>query len=127
MTKQTKKINHLARQNQDKSGRIRNAGATKKIAFLRAERGVHIRLDFDFLIPYVAWSMSTASPHSLRPLLRRGSCALRTAGFCFFRTPPRSQFGSPLPKMQPLPWEQCASLSFAPCAPTERGGNGVTQ
>ena len=68
----------------------------------------------------------TVFPPFSRAPLRRHSCALRTAGFCFFRTPPPKQVRGPFPKMQPLPWEQRASLSSAPCAPRERGRNGVT-
>ena len=49
------------------------------------------------------------------------SCARRTAGFCFFRTPPPRQVWVPFPKMQPWPWEQRALRSSARVCPERTG------
>ena len=58
-------------------------------------------------------------PLSQAPL-RRCSCALRTAGFCFSRTPPPWRAWVPFQKMQPLPWEQRASRPPG-CVPRDTG------
>ena len=61
------------------------------------------------LDPFTSPSVPCFCPLVSRAPLWRCSCALRTAGFCFFRTPPPRPARVPFPKMQVRPWEQRAS------------------